>query len=192
MDPTSETETSQGQDTTVLVQKAIKGDVDAYGELYRIYLDRIYRYVFYLVGNTMMAEDITEEVFIKAWKAIKSCRGREKTFSPWLYRIAHNHMVDTLKKTPKNASSEFNDSAESKDVAQQVEVTLECQQVIKMISDLPELQKQVIILKFLDGADNDEIEQITGKRQGAIRALQMRALITLRERLNGEVNGNGA
>jgi RNA polymerase sigma-70 factor (ECF subfamily) len=68
MEPTSETATSQGQDTSKLVHRAIKGDVDAYGELYRIHLDRIYRYVFYLVGNTMMAEDITEEVFIKAWK----------------------------------------------------------------------------------------------------------------------------
>jgi len=60
-----------------LVKRAIGGDFAAFGDLYGIYLDRIYRYVFYQVKDKMTAEDITEEVFLKAWKAINSCKGKE-------------------------------------------------------------------------------------------------------------------
>jgi len=63
-----------------LIEKATDGNFEAFGEIYNIYLDRIYRYVFYQVNDRMTAEDITEEAFIKAWKAIGSCKGREQTF----------------------------------------------------------------------------------------------------------------
>ena len=172
-----------------LVIRATGGDVDAFGDLYSIYLDSIYRYVFYHIRDKMMAEDITQEVFLKAWNAIGSCKGKEQTFSSWIYRIAHNQIVDKFRSTPDLTTTEI--TVESLpgniDVEKDAEIKLEWEQTLETISCLPEKQKQVVILKFIEGMDNREIEQITGNSQNAIRVLQMRALNTLRQQLHKEI-----
>ncbi len=169
-----------------LVKRATGGDLEAFGELYSIYLDRIYRYVFYQIKDKMTAEDITEEVFVKAWKAIKSCKGKERTFSSWLYRIAHNQVIDNLRSQRKHLSTEEVESlADDSNPELEAEGNLERQELLASLSCLPQSQKQVIILKFIEGLDNREIEHIMGKSQGAIRVLQMRALSTLRRKLSG-------
>jgi RNA polymerase sigma-70 factor (ECF subfamily) len=134
----------------------------------------------------MTAEDITEEVFIKAWKAIGSCKGKEKTFSSWLYRIAHNHLINTLRSMQKFTSIEKVDLVDFSDPKQEIETNADYQDLIGKITCLPQNQKQVIILKFIEGLDNREIGKIMGKSEGAIRVLQMRALATLRQKL-GEI-----
>lgn len=169
-----------------LVQKAVGGDFEAFGELYSIYLDRIYRYVLYQVRDKMMAEDLTEEVFYKAWKAIKSCKGREHTFSAWLNRIAHNHVIDGFRSGRNRLSIEMVTLAEVKDPSLEVEGKLDREELLKIITWLPKNQQQVIILKFLEGLDNQEIGQVMGKSQGAIRVLQMRGLATLRQTMSRE------
>lgn len=172
-----------------LVRKATGGDVDAFGELYSIYLAPIYRYVFYHVRDEMTAEDITEEVFIKAWKAIDSCKGKERTFSSWLYRIAHNHVVDKFRGKRNRLAVEMRIESlpGTSNIEKETEARLEWEQTLEAISRLPEKQKEIIILKFVEGMDNREIEGITGKSQNAIRVLQMRALNTLCQRLHKEV-----
>ena len=180
---TAATVTYDQSRTEELVEKAAGGNLEAFGELYEIYLDRIYRYVFYQVKDKMTAEDITEEVFVKAWKVIGSCKGKGKTFQSWLYRIAHNHMIDTLRRMWKTTSIEKENVAGLSDPTLDVEAKLEHKELLEMIACLPENQKQVIILKFIEGLDNREIGKIMGKREGAIRVLQMRALAALRQRL---------
>ena len=168
-----------------LIERAISGDGEAFGELYSIYLDRIYRYVFYQVRDKMTAEDITEEVFIKAWKALASCKGKERTFSSWLYRIAHNQLIDSLRKRHGELplQSEMTNGLFDRN---QVERELEQQEQLEALAHLPRNQKQVIILKFIEGLDNREIGRIMSKSEGAIRVLQTRALTTLRQRLGAE------
>jgi RNA polymerase sigma-70 factor (ECF subfamily) len=136
----------------------------------------------------MTAEDITEEVFLKAWKAIKTCQGKEKTFSSWLYRIAHNHMINTLRSMKKFTPVE---EVEIVDPKQEIGANIEYQELLQMLDCLPENQKQIIVLKFVEGLENWEIERITGKTEGAIRVTQMRALATLRQKLSKEEDGNG-
>jgi len=169
-----------------LVERAAGGDIEAFGELYSIYLDRIYRYVFYQVKDKMTAEDITEDVFIKAWKVIDSCKGRGETFSPWLYRIAHNQVIDILRSRRKQLLTEMETIDKVSGPELEVEGKLERQELLGMIAYLPEAQRQVIILKFFEGLDNFEIGQVMGKKQGAIRILQMRALSTLRKDISKE------
>jgi len=169
-----------------MVDQAAAGDFEAFGKLYGIYLDQIYRYVFYQVKDKMMAEDITEEVFVKAWKVINSCKGKGKTFSSWLYRIAYNHMINTLHSMQKCVSIEKGNKVEVYDLKLKVEIQQEQQELLELISCLPKNQRQVIILKFITGLDNREISRIMGKKEGAIRVLQMRALTILRERLGSE------
>lgn len=173
-----------------LVERAADGDFETFGELYSIHLDRIYRYVFYQVKDKMTAEDITEEVFIKAWKAIGSCKGRGQTFSPWLYRIAHNHVIDNLRSQRKDLSIERGTIDKVSGAELEMAGELERQELLELIARLPENQRQVIILKFIEGLDNFESGQIMGKSQGAIRVLQMRALAALRRKLGREKQAN--
>lgn len=168
----------------MLVEEAASGNFEAFGELYSFYLDRIYRYVFYQVNDRMTAEDITEEVFLKAWKAIGTCKGKEKTFLSWLYRIAHNHLINTLRSMTRLISIEKDNIIELTDPKQEIEANLDYQALLETITCLPQNQKQVIILKFIEGMDNREISKIMRKNEGAIRVLQMRALSKLKERFN--------
>ena len=170
-----------------LIIRAEGGDFEAFGELYSLYLDRIYRYVFYQVKDRMTAEDITEEVFVKAWQAIGSCKGKEATFSAWLYRIAHNHMINTLRKKQKITSIETKNLVDASDPKIELETALDHQELLATIADLPQNQKEVIILKFIEEMDNREISKVLGKREGAIRILQMRALANLRQKLSSDV-----
>ena len=181
--------TSEQEKAIRLVNRAIGGDFAAFGDLYSIYLDRIYRYVFYQVKDKMTAEDITEEVFLKAWKAMNSCKGKEGTFSSWLYRIAHNHTIDIFRSQCKVRTVEMETLVELSHPTAKLETELDHQEILNSIADLAPNQSQVIILKFIEGLDNLEIERIIGKSQGAIRVLQTRALANLREKLsNGGEN----
>jgi RNA polymerase sigma-70 factor (ECF subfamily) len=174
---------------TELIDQAAGGNFKAFGEIYNMYLDRIYRYVFYQVNDSMTAEDITEEVFLKAWKAIGTCKGKEKTFLSWLYRIAHNQLINTLRDNNRITSLEKDISREFADSKQEIDTSTDCHELLETISYLPENQKQIIILKFIEGLDNREISKIIGKKEGAIRISQMRALATIREKfLRGAEN----
>ena len=173
-----------------LVREAAEGDLEAFGELYSIYVERMHRYVFYQVKNRAMAEDITEEVFIKAWKAIGSCKGKEQTFSAWLYRIAHNEAIDNLRKIGRRQFVDIETLDIVDDSGPEYEEILDRQQVLGLMDGLPENQQQVLILKFIEGLANNEIGRIMSRSQGAVRILQMRGLSTLREKLKIEQQGN--
>ena len=173
-------------ETENLVTQAISGDVEAFGELYTNHVTKIYRYVYYNVHDKGHAEDITQEVFLKAWKAIGSCKGKEKTFSSWLYRIAHNLIVDKLRKSQKQSSREAELTEDIRDTSDRMEISLEQRDLLKVIDVLSPNQKQVIVMKFIEEMDNREIAETMGKSTGAIRILQMRALETLRNTLGKE------
>lgn len=181
-----ETVINDRADITRLVEETAGGDFEAFGELYSVYLDRIYRYVFYQVKDKMTAEDLTEDIFVKAWQAIGSYKGKGKSFSAWLYRIARNRVIDYLRSRRQYVSLDTEVLANVANCEQEVERHLMQQEVLELVSCLPAQQKQVIILKFIEGLDNREIEEITGKSQGAIRVMQMRALAMLRQRLSRE------
>ena len=173
--------------TISLERNAAGGDVEAFGELYTAHVEQIYRYVFYQVRDKMTAEDITEETFIKAWRAIGSCTGKEETFSAWLYRIAHNCTIDAFRSQQKQKAREMELTDEVGYTSKEIDESLKKREILEAISCLPQNQRQVIILKFIEGLDNQEIEQVTGRNQGAIRVMQMRALATLRQRLGREI-----
>jgi RNA polymerase sigma-70 factor (ECF subfamily) len=168
-----------------LVQKAVAGDIEAFGELYGVYIDRIYRFVFYQVNNRTVAEDLTEEVFLKAWNGIGRYRWQGQPFTAWLYRIARNHVIDYFRTSRQHDILEEALPADSGNPEDEAEDRLTQKVLAEAISCLPEQQQQVVIMKFIEGLDNREIEELMGKSQGAIRILQMRALAGLRRTLNG-------
>lgn len=168
---------------TKLVERAADGNLEAFGKLYHIYIEQIYRYVFYQVKDKMTAEDITSDVFVKALDKIKSCKGKEATFSSWLYRIAYNRTIDNFRMARKNLTIVAETVSDLGDPKQEVERNLERQEIREAVSQLSQNQRQLIILKFIDGLDNREVGRIMGKSQVAVRLLQLRALTALRKNL---------
>jgi RNA polymerase sigma-70 factor (ECF subfamily) len=170
---------------TKLVASAAGGNFEAFGKLYHIYVEQIYRYVFYQVRDKMTAEDITEDVFVRALDKIQSCKGRESTFSSWLYRIAHNRVIDSFRSARKDVPIKAELADNLGDPKQQAGSKIEQQELLEAISQLPQYQKQFIVLKFIDGLDNRTIGRIMGKSQVAVRLLQLRATKSLRQKLGG-------
>ena len=167
-------------ETESLVKQAVEGNPDAFGELYSEFAEKIYRYIYYNVRDKVMSEDITQEVFLKAWKAIGSCKGKETTFSSWLYRIAHNLVIDRYRKK-KHVLLESHPVENIPDTRVDIGEQLDEEYLFSYLEFLPPNQKQLIILKFVEGMNNREIATIMKKTEGAIRIMQMRALAKLRE-----------
>jgi RNA polymerase sigma-70 factor (ECF subfamily) len=187
VDELGKSETVTANDVKALVKKAAAGNIEAFGELYSVYLDRIYRYVYYQVHNSTIAEDLTEEIFMKAWKGLRRYRWTGLPFSSWLYRIAHNHVVDYFRTNKQCQSLEEDIAADGDQPEEVIEKKQILQSLLQAISALPAQQRHIITLKFIGGLDNRRIERITGKHQGAIRVMQMRALTSLRHKLTEEM-----
>jgi len=164
-----------------IVRNAVKGDVDAFGTLYEKYLDPIFRYIYFRVNDSQDAEDLTGMVFIKAWEALPRYRLNGFPFSSWLYRIAHNMVIDFHRKR-KSFSIEKVDELTFDQRSNLLTDIAEKEQLgnlINAVSQLPDEQQQVIILRFVEGLSHKEIAKIIGKNDGACRMIQHRALETL-------------
>ena len=172
-----------------LVERAVTGDADAFGELYLLHLDAIYRYVYYRVGDTSDAEDLTEQAFLNAWQALSDYRQRGSPFTSWLYRIAHNVVVDYHRRrkptAPMPAPERIDRESEQRTALEQVIAVEEAAALAGAIAQLPEEQQQVILLRFIEGLKHAEVARIMGKSEGACRTIQHRALSALNRLLSG-------
>jgi RNA polymerase sigma-70 factor (ECF subfamily) len=161
----------------------VSRDPNAFGELYDRFVVRVYRYLYFRTGSHPEAEDLTEHVFLKAWEAIGRYRWQGRPFLAWLYRLAHNTHIDHVR-SQKQTTSLNNDERplELASAAAAVELAraLDAELLAHALGQLTPDQQQVIVMKFLEGLDNDQIALSMDKREGAVRALQMRALMSLR------------
>ncbi len=164
-----------------LVARATKRDSAAFGILYETHLDRIYRYVYYRVGSTSEAEDLSEQVFLKAWEAIERYEPRGVPFIAWLYRLAHNLVVDHYRsRRPTLTLEEVGEAEEpGANVVDAVEEKLDAEEIRVALRRLSPEHQQLIALRFVEGLSHAEVAQITGKSEGATRVVQYRALQSL-------------
>jgi len=171
-----------------LVERATMRDQSAFAELYNTYVDKIYKYVYYKVGNAADAEDLCEQVFLKAWEAIGRYKWCGYPFSSWLYKLAHNLVVDhyRTRRDPMPLNDLLYTPLEPADPENALHATLEAEEIRRAIAQLTGEQRQVIQLKFVEGYSNLEIAEMLNKKEGAIRALQYRALRSLQGILQSE------
>lgn len=171
-----------------LAERASKHDQAAFAELYNAYVDKIYKYVYYKVGNATDAEDLCEQVFLRAWEAIGRYRWCGYPFSSWLYKLAHNLVVDhyRTRRDPMPLSDVLFTANEPEDPENALHNAVEVAELQTAISQLTSEQKQVIALKFIEGYKNAEIAEMMNKKEGAVRALQYRALRSLQVILEAE------
>jgi len=167
-----------------LTQRAVSGDPDAFAALYDFYVEQIYRFVLFRVGDEQTAEDLTSQVFLKAWNNLSSYQIRGLPFKAWLFRIARNSVIDyyrTYKETTPLEPSALTKPDPAAEVGDQVEQLLQAEELRLALQQLTEDQRQVLTLRFIEGLSTEEVANVMGKRQGAIRALQMRGLQALAE-----------
>ena len=178
-------------DEPQLVRDAKAGDSDAFGKLYDAYLERIYRFIYFRVEDQKTAEDIASQVFLKAWENLGRFQIGGTPFLAWLYTIAHNAVIDhyrTRKVTAALDDVRLSDPGHAEWVENSIDFSVEMESIKGALSTLTDDQRQVLLLKFIDEMSNEEIARQLGKREGAIRALQMRGLKALAKRLAEKIN----
>jgi RNA polymerase sigma-70 factor (ECF subfamily) len=169
-----------------LIQSSIDGDSKAFEMLYLHYMEKIYRYIYFRVADEAQAEDMTEEVFVRAWEALPKYKLGETRFTSWLYTIAHNLIVDHYRRrNPTPISThDLNRYADRRDLPERiVSRRQEFDVLAKSIMQLEDLEQQVLILRFVEELSHREIAKIIGKSQTASRVIQHRALKSLRKLL---------
>ncbi len=165
------------------IARASRGDVSAFGRLYDLHVDRVYAYARSRVRSVQDAEDITETVFMKAWEAIGSYDDRGLPFTAWLFRIARNVVIDRHRKSERepeavdlSAAATVPDSA---DTEARVLAGLDAELVREALRGLTEEQANVIVMRFMWDQSLRDVAEALGKTEGAVKALQHRAVRAL-------------
>jgi len=169
-----------------LVGRAKQGEPEAFEQLYETYFDRIYRYIVIRVSNQADAEDLTQQVFLKALESIGSFRWRGVPFSSWLFRIAHNQVVDHYRKGSKRQTLPLDEEnlLSDADPAAYAEQQLRGEQLAVACKQLTDAQREVISLRFAGGLSVAETARAMDKSEGAVRVMQHGALVRLRRILS--------
>jgi RNA polymerase sigma-70 factor (ECF subfamily) len=167
---------------------AAQADRAAFAILYRRYLDRVYGYAFYQLGDHHDAEDATERIFLAALRALPSFRDQGSTFRAWLFRIAHNTVANAHRSRARRPAEPLPDwfeppSADA-DPARLVALADELHEVRHAIERMSEDRRQVILLRFVDELSTSEIAEVLDRTPGAVRVLLHRSLRELAARLD--------
>lgn len=172
---------------------AAQGDKQAFGRLYESFLDEIFRFVHYKVGNQTIAEDITEDTFIKTWlilPRIYKKNGKIDNLRAWLYRTANNQVIDYYrKKKPVEISEELTKAAKQspESITDQRDLT---EQLTKSVLALAPDFQQIIILRFINQLSHKETARVMKISENYSRVLQYRALKRLKEIFTEKGNEN--
>ena len=173
--------------------RAAQVDRAAFGILYRRYLEPIYGYCFYLLGDHHDAEDATERTFLAALGAIDRFRDEGATFRSWLFRIAHNQLVNALRTRDRHRTDPLDLVREPRggggDPSGLVTIADDARRLRSAVGALSEDRRQVVVLRFVDRLTAREIGVVLGRSEGAVRVLQHRALrelATLLETTNSD------
>ncbi len=156
--------------------------------LYDEYYERIARYIYVRLRDQAEAEDLAGEVFLKALESLDSYKERGIPMQAWLFKIAHNMVVDHFRKAAKRKTVPIDDvqiMAES-DLQATAEANIELARVNKAVEQLTPVQRRVIELRFFGELTSEEAGQVLNKRAGAVRELQSAAIRRLRKLLYEE------
>jgi len=176
----------QQESEGLLIQQAIEGKRAAFAALYDKCVGQVYRHVYYRVSSRSDAEDITQEVFIRAWKAIGRYKKTGAPFVAWLIVIAHNLIVDYYKTRKKFVSldeTEVSSQSDETSPEAMTDASLNRSHIRSVISKLKKEKQKVILMRFIDGFSYAEIAKALNKSEGAVRVIQHRALNDLRHML---------
>lgn len=164
-----------------LVEEARSLNTAAWDEIYQRHAQQVYAYIYYRLGDRHTTDDLTADVFVKALAGIKGYSYRGTPLLAWLYRIAHNVTADYRKSAARRLQHQMPEMPEEIEERHDALGELnERRDMLGAIRALTEDQQQVVILRFYHGMSNAEVSTVMGKPEGAVKALQTRALRSLR------------
>ena len=173
-------EVTDGPDVWALVHCAQQGDAEAFGRLYDHYVGMVHRYVHHRVGDRATAEDVTSETFVRALRRIDSLTFQGRDVAAWLLTIARNIVLDHVKSSRYRlevATADMRDADRSTDGPEETVVQrLTNEELVHHMRKLGAEQQECLALRFLHGLSVSETAQVMGKRDGAVKALQHRAV----------------
>jgi RNA polymerase sigma-70 factor (ECF subfamily) len=172
-----------------LIKRAQQGDQNAFGDLYERHAPAIFRYLYVHLNNLMDAEDLTCEVFMKAWQSLPKYNERGVPFLAFLFRIARNALVDHYRQNSRleHKTLDDMDGYKAEGMTEPVEIVsslMEHQQILRVLSKLKLDYQSVLTLRFISELSPEETAQVMKRSVGAIRVLQHRALTALREEID--------
>jgi RNA polymerase sigma-70 factor (ECF subfamily) len=166
-----------------LVELARGGDKEAFGQLYDHYQTSVYRFLYYRVGSTTLAEDLTGETFFRALRSMSSFRWQGKDFGAWLMTIARNLATDHFKAGRTRLEQTTEDmgtlDAAADGPENEVLASLTNEALLKALAELPPEQRDCLVMRFLQGLSIAETADVLGRSAGAVKQLQLRGVRNL-------------
>ncbi len=165
-----------------ILDKAKRGEDGAFTEIYNLYFKKIYQFIYYRVSHKETAEDLAEEVFLKAFSKLHSI-SENQAFAGWLYQIARNLVIDHYRANKSTVGlEEIENTLEYEtNVVDAIDLNAQQKLALKLMRELAPEQQTVVRLKFFEDLNNAEIAEILNKSEGAIRVIQHRAILKLQD-----------
>lgn len=168
----------------LLLKIKTKKDPDAFANLYDLYIEKIYRFVYFKVNNKEEAEDIVSDVFLKVWNYLIESKKREiESFSGLIYQITRNKVIDYYRKKAKEKNYSLEDVvilAPDKNFAK-IETNLEVERLLKYIKKLKSDYQEVLMLRYIEDLGIGEIAKILDKKKTNVRVILHRATKKLKQ-----------
>lgn len=178
-------------ETWRLVRLAQEGDGDAFGQLYDRYVDTVFRFIYFRVNDRALAEDFTSETFLRALRRIGTISYQGRDIGAWFVTIARNIVLDHLKSARHRLEMTTADTIEGKEHAESTEAavleSLQSERLMQAVQQLGDEQRECVMLRFVHGLSVNETAQVMGKNDGAIKALQHRAVRKLADLIGDEL-----
>lgn len=173
------------EEEKAIVIQARGGDEEAFGVLYGNYIDKVYKHLYYRMGNPTEAEDLAAQVFLKAGNAMERYRLTGRPFGTWLFAIGHNLLVDHYRARARKEIVSIDNvtiqAGEESDPEVAVEKALAKAELRQAIKRLKPDQQLAVVMRYIDGLDYSDIAEALHKSEGAIRVIVCRSLLRLRE-----------
>lgn len=166
-----------------LVQKAQKGDREAFSEIYKLYFAKIYKYCKFNTNDDSEAQDICQETFVKAWKNIKKFDSERPDWSiqAFLFTIARNLIIDGSRRKKELHLEEYLEIETNEDFYENIDRKNNIDLVKEALSKLEEIERQIIILRYFEEMDTKQIANILGIKDGALRVRLHRTMDKLKQ-----------
>jgi RNA polymerase sigma-70 factor (ECF subfamily) len=178
-------------ETWRLVRLAQQGDGEAFGQLYDRYVDTVFRFIYFRVNDRALAEDFTSETFLRALRRIGTITYQGRDIGAWFITIARNIVLDHLKSARHRLEMTTADTIEGKEHAQSTESAvldiLQSERLMQAVAQLGDEQRECVMLRFVQGLSVSETAQVMGKNDGAIKALQHRAVRKLADLVGSDL-----
>lgn len=171
-----------------LIKRAQEGDKDAFGEIYKLFFEKIYRFIYFSVHNSYLAEDLTQETFLRAWKHFGSFKSSKGTIQAFIYAIARNLVIDwQRKKKPVSLTLLYDDEIKSNEDIEENFLRKQNQEMVwSVLSKLDQLDRHIVILRYFEELSFSQIAQITGEKEGSARVRLHRILKKLKQYLENK------